>query len=415
MLLSVYDFSYRYTLEHHILPSQCMYTIILVFTLYAFYPQNGYDLLSTPHIADLQLWKTSGHFDFYHDDMFAHMDNAEKDQLQLKPMNCPFHCLVYKDGLKSYKDLPIRWAELGTVYRYERSGTLHGLMRARGFTQDDAHIFCLPSQLQEEIVGVLNLTENILNTFGFSKFEIMLSTRPKESIGSDDIWHLATEALRNALIAKNMPFTIDEQGGAFYGPKIDVKIEDALGRKWQCSTIQCDFNLPERFDLEYVDADQVKKRPIMLHRAIFGSLERFFGILIENTAADFPLWLAPVHVRLLPVTDEAFDFCKKVKTIGRSHGLRIEIDSSNNRISKQIRNAEMDKIPVMAIVGKQEVEAEELSIRLRGKGELGVPLPVGTLLELLQDVVVNKKSSVDIQSSIEHQHWGAAVMAGRMS
>jgi threonyl-tRNA synthetase len=355
--------------------------------------------LSTPHIADLGLWKTSGHYDFYREDMFSHMVNAEKDQMQLKPMNCPFHCLVYKEGLKSYKDLPIRWAELGTVYRYERSGTLHGLMRARGFTQDDAHIFCLPSQLEDEIVSVLDLTESILNAFGFSKFEIMLSTRPKDSIGSDEIWDLATDALRNSLNTKNMSFTIEEEGGAFYGPKIDVKIEDALGRKWQCSTIQCDFNLPERFDLEYVDADQSRKRPIMLHRAIFGSLERFFGILIENTAADFPLWLAPVHARLLPVTDEAMEYCKKLQILGRSYGLRIAIDTSNNRIAKQIRNAEMEKIPVMTIVGKKEVDTEELSVRIRGVGELEVPIPVTRLFGLLQDIVVNKRAYQEVDFS----------------
>lgn len=363
------------------------------------YVQSGYDLLSTPHIADLGLWKTSGHFDFYRDDMFSHMENAEKDQMQLKPMNCPFHCLVFKEGLKSYKDLPIRWAELGTVYRYERSGTLHGLMRARGFTQDDAHIFCLPSQLEDEIVGVLDLTENILNSFGFSKFEIMLSTRPKDSIGSDEIWDLATRALTNSLTKKKMKFTIDNGGGAFYGPKIDVKIEDALGRKWQCSTIQCDFNLPERFGLEYVDSDQSKKRPIMLHRAIFGSLERFFGILIENTAADFPMWLAPVHVRMLPVTDEAVEFCHKAKALGRTYGLRIEVDTSNNRISKQIRNAEMDKIPVMTVVGKKEVETGEVSIRVRGRGELGVAMPVHELFKQLKDIVVYKRAYQEAEFS----------------
>lgn len=368
--------------------------------------QSGYDLLSTPHIADLGLWKTSGHYDFYREDMFSHMDNEEKDQMQLKPMNCPFHCLVFKEGLKSYKELPIRWAELGTVYRYERSGTLHGLMRARGFTQDDAHIFCLPSQLEDEIIGVLNLTESILNAFGFSKFEIMLSTRPKESIGSDEIWSLATESLRHALDKKCMNYTVDDGGGAFYGPKIDVKIEDALGRKWQCSTIQCDFNLPERFDLEYVDSDQTRKRPIMLHRAIFGSLERFFGILIENTAADFPMWLAPVHARLLPVTDEAVEFCNKAKVLGRKYGLRIEVDLSNNRISKQIRNAEMDKIPVMSIVGKKEVDSGELSIRVRGKGELGLTMPMTKLFSLLQDVVDNKKSyqqALDLSDNVQVQ------------
>ena len=328
--------------------------------------------------------------------MFSHMDNKEKDQMQLKPMNCPFHCLVYKEGLKSYKDLPIRWAELGTVYRYERSGTLHGLMRARGFTQDDGHIFCLPSQLEDEIVGVLDLTESILNAFGFNKFDIMLSTRPTESIGSDDIWDLATHALEESLKRKNMTYAIDEGGGAFYGPKIDVKVEDALGRKWQCSTIQCDFNLPDRFDLEYVDSDQSRKRPIMLHRAIFGSLERFFGVLIESTAAEFPLWLAPVHARLLPVTTEALDYCNSVKSLGHKYGLRIEVDTSNNRIAKQVRNAEMDKIPIMSIIGKTEIASQELSVRLRGVGELENTIHVDNLLEQMQNMVINRTSLRDI-------------------
>merc|ERR1712070_1016171 len=228
------------------------------------------------------LWKTSGHFDFYQSDMFDQME-VENEQYQIKPMNCPFHVLVYKDEPHSYRDLPIRWAELGTVYRYERSGTLHGLFRVRGFTQDDAHIFCLPEQLEDEIVGVLDLIETILTKFGFDKYDIMLSTRPEKAVGSDDIWEAATVALRGALEKKGWDYGIDEGGGAFYGPKIDLKIRDAIGRTWQCSTVQCDFNLPDRFGLEYVDKDSSRQQPIMVHRAILGSVERFFGVLIEST------------------------------------------------------------------------------------------------------------------------------------
>jgi len=333
--------------------------------------RSGYELLYTPHIANIDLWKTSGHFDFYKNDMFKTMQ-VENAEYQIRPMNCPFHCLVYKDnGPRSYKELPIRWAELGTVYRYERSGALHGLFRVRGFTQDDAHIFCLPEQLEDEIVGVLDLTERILSKFGFDDFEVMLSTRPAESVGTDAIWDTATNSLIGALKRKGWDYSVDEGGGAFYGPKIDVKIQDAIGRKWQCSTIQADFNLPQRFGLEYITPDSEKKRPIMLHRAIFGSLERFFGILMENTVGDFPLWLAPTQLRLVPVVDSVLPYCEQIKTEAARVGVRVEIDKSGNRLPKQIRNAEIEKIPVMAIVGEKEVTSGELSIRLRKGGDLG--------------------------------------------
>ena len=253
---------------------------------------RGYELLYSPHVAKQELWKTSGHSDFYSENMYQPI-KVEEEMYQLKPMNCPFHIVVYQDGYYSYKDLPIRWAELGTVYRYERSGTMHGLFRVRGFTQDDAHIFCLPDQITSEIKGVLDLTEEILSTFGFKDFEVNLSTRPEKSVGDDSIWDTAESALKDALTLKGWDYIVDDGGGAFYGPKIDIKILDAIGRKWQCSTVQLDFNLPERFDLSYVDRDNVKQRPIMIHRAIFGSLERFFGILTENYAGEFPLWLPP--------------------------------------------------------------------------------------------------------------------------
>jgi len=302
--------------------------------------------------------------------MFKTME-VEDEQYQIKPMNCPFHCLMFKDTPKSYRDLPLRWAELGTVYRYERSGTLHGLFRVRGFTQDDAHIFCLPEQLEDEIVGVLNLVQQILTKFGFNKFDIMLSTRPAESVGSDEIWTKATAALVGALGRKSWSYSVDEGGGAFYGPKIDIKIQDAIGRKWQCSTIQCDFNLPERFALEYASADGSKQRPIMVHRAIFGSIERFFGVLIESSAGDFPLWLAPVQLRLLPVVDDVADYCNEVLALAKSRGIRAEIDNSGNRLAKQIRTAEQEKIPITAIVGLKERDERNLSLRTRKVGEVG--------------------------------------------
>lgn len=331
---------------------------------------EGYDIVYTPHIANLNLWKTSGHTDFYRDGMFQEMQ-VENEEYQIKPMNCPFHCLMYKDELRSYRDLPFRWGELGTVYRYERSGTLHGLMRVRGFTQDDAHIFCLPEQLQSEIVDVLTLTEQILTRFGFDQYEIMLSTRPEKSVGSDTIWDAATAALVGALDEKGWEYGIDEGGGAFYGPKIDLKIRDAIGRSWQCSTVQCDFNLPDRFGLEYVSAEGKRERPIMVHRAIFGSIERFFGILVENTAGDFPFWLAPTQLKLLPVTDAVFDFCKEVSKKAAKMGLRVEVDRGTERLGKQIRNAEKGRIPIMAVVGMKEMESGSLAVRSRKLGDLG--------------------------------------------
>ena len=331
---------------------------------------SGYELLYTPHIANLDLWKTSGHYDFYRESMFDQME-IEAQQYQIKPMNCPFHVLTYQHRLHSYRELPIRWAELGTVYRYERSGTLHGLMRVRGFTQDDAHIFCLPDQVADEILGVLNLTEQILSDFGFADYEVNLSTRPPKSVGTDEIWQLATDALVQALDRKHWAYATDEGGGAFYGPKIDIKIRDAIGRLWQCSTIQVDFNLPERFGMEYVAADGSRQRPIMIHRAIFGSLERFFGILIENYAGDFPLWLAPIQLRLLPVSDEQRDYTQKIAQQVQQTGYRVEMDRSGDRLGKQIRNAELAKIPVVAIVGKKEVETQTVSVRTRKDGEIG--------------------------------------------
>ncbi len=330
----------------------------------------GYELLYTPHVADISLWRTSGHLDFYAESMFGPMPVDEREY-QLKPMNCPFHVLTYASRLRSYRELPIRWAELGTVYRYERPGVMHGLMRVRGFTQDDAHIFCLPDQIGDEILGVLNLTEAILSTFDFRNYQINLSTRPEKSIGDDAVWELATAGLIEALDRKGWSYSVDEGGGAFYGPKIDLKIEDAIGRLWQCSTVQLDFNLPERFDLHYVAADGSRQRPIMIHRAIFGSLERFFGIMTENYAGDFPFWLAPEPIRLLPVTDEVLPWAEALQTELRAAGVQAGIDRSGDRLGKLIRNGEQQKIPVLAIIGAQEAAEDAISLRSRRQGDLG--------------------------------------------
>ena len=333
--------------------------------------EGEYELLYTPHVADISLWKTSGHLDFYAESMFGPMEVDER-QYQLKPMNCPFHVLTYASKLRSYRELPIRWAELGTVYRYERPGVMHGLMRVRGFTQDDAHVFCLPEQISDEILRILNLTERILSTFDFSNYEINLSTKPDKAIGDDAVWELATKGLIEALERKGWDYKIDEGGGAFYGPKIDLKIEDAIGRMWQCSTIQLDFNLPERFGLDYIAADGSKQRPIMIHRAIFGSLERFFGIMTENYAGDFPFWLAPEQIRLLPVTDEVLGYAEELQNKLKAAGIRASIDRSGDRLGKLIRTGEQMKIPVLAVIGAKEAEKGAASLRSRRDGDLGL-------------------------------------------
>lgn len=287
-----------------------------------------------------------------------------------------------------HNELLVPFHEFTNQTRYERSGTLHGLFRVRGFTQDDAHIFCLPEQLEDEIVGVLDLTETILTKFGFDKYDIMLSTRPEKAVGSDEIWDAATVALRGALEKKGWDYGIDEGGGAFYGPKIDVKIRDAIGRQWQCSTIQCDFNLPERFGLEYKSSEGTTERPIMVHRAIFGSLERFFGILTENCAGDFPFWIAPVQLKLLPVTDAVQDYCYEIAAKAKKAGIRIEVDRGNERLAKQIRNAEQQRVPIMAVVGMKEMESGKLAIRSRKLGDLG-SFGVDELLDELSTCVEN--------------------------
>ncbi|MFA7496678.1 MAG: threonine--tRNA ligase [Acidithiobacillus sp.] len=332
--------------------------------------EDGYELLFTPHIAHEQLWFTSGHKDFYAESMFDPMQD-EGQPYQLKPMNCPFHILIYKDKLRSYRDLPLRWAELGTVYRHEMSGALHGLMRVRGFTQDDAHVFCRPDQIEAEIGGVLALVQKILGTFGFDHYEINLSTRPEHAVGSDEIWEIATQALRGALERAGLDYQVDAGGGAFYGPKIDLKIQDAIGRKWQCSTIQLDFNLPERFGMEYVAEDGSRQVPIMVHRAIFGSVERFFGVLIEHYEGKFPLWLAPVQAVVLPISEHYAKYAESVTEAVAQCGIRVETDLRNEKIGYKIRAHTLRRVPFMLVVGEREQEAGTVSVRDRNGQDLG--------------------------------------------
>ncbi len=358
---------------------------------------DGYELLYTPHVADISLWKTSGHLDFYAESMFGPMQVDEREY-QLRPMNCPFHVLTYASTLRSYRELPIRWAELGTVYRYERPGVMHGLMRVRGFTQDDAHVFCLPEQIGDEILRVLNLTETILSAFDFKTYEINLSTRPEKSIGDDAVWDLATKGLIDALDRKGWSYKIDGGGGAFYGPKIDLKIEDAIGRMWQCSTIQLDFNLPERFDLSYVAADGSRQRPIMIHRAIFGSLERFFGIMTENYAGDFPFWLAPEQVRLLPVTDEVVPYAEELLTRLKAAGIRASLDRSGDRLGKLIRTGEQQKIPVLGVIGAKEADDDAVSLRSRRDGDLG-RVAINSLLEACQEANQTRAARLNLPAA----------------
>ena len=326
--------------------------------------RHDYELLYTPHIARQDLWKTSGHLDFYSENMYSPMD-IDEVKYQLKPMNCPFHIGVYSSRKRSYREFPLRWCELGTVYRYERAGALHGLLRVRGFTQDDAHIFCRPDQLEEEIFNILELNLHILKTFGFVDYDIYLSTRPEKYVGSDENWQRATDALKLALEKKSLEFMIDPGEGVFYGPKIDIKIKDILGRAWQCSTIQVDFNLPERFEMSYTGADNNEHQPIMIHRALMGSLERFIGVLIEHYAGVFPLWFAPVQARILNITDDQADYCQGVYEQLRKAGIRIEKDVRNEKLNYKIREAQLAKIPYMLIVGDKEKENGTVTVRLR--------------------------------------------------
>ena len=344
--------------------------------------ERGYDLVFTPHVMRLHLWETSGHANFYRENMFAPME-VEDAPYQLKPMNCPGHILIYRSRLRSYRELPMRLAELGTVYRYERSGVLHGLLRVRGFTQDDAHIFCTPDQIESEVEACIDFAKATLSTFGFEKFKIELSARdpahPENYAGTVEDWQRAEGALLSTLERLGLPFTRMEGEAVFYGPKIDVKLIDAIGRPWQLTTVQFDFNLPRRFGLEYVGEDGARHQPLMVHRALWGSVERFFGILIEHYAGAFPLWLAPVQARVIPVSAKAMDYARQVRDRLRAAGLRGELDERDERLQAKIRDAQLEKVPYMLVVGPKEAQSGSVAVRHRVRGDLG-PQPLDTLI-----------------------------------
>ena len=354
---------------------------------------RGYDLVFTPHIMRFDLWKTSGHANFYKENMFGQME-VEKDDYQLKPMNCPGHILIYKSKLRSYRDLPVRLAELGTVYRYERSGVLHGLLRVRGFTQDDAHIFCMPEQIEAEVEACMEFAYAVMKNFGFDKFEVELSDwdpkHPENYPGKAEDWQHASDALASVMNRMKIPYKRMVGEGAFYGPKIDVKLIDAIGRPWQLTTVQFDFNLPARFELEYVGVDGARHQPLMVHRALLGSVERFFGILIEHYAGAFPLWLAPTQVEICPVSEKVADYAKHLYETLKSNGIRVHLDDRNEKLPAKIRDAQLQKIPYMLVVGPKEAEASTVSVRHRSKGDLGArPIP---------DLITALKQEIDSRS-----------------
>ncbi len=348
----------------------------------------GYEFVITPHIGRATLWETSGHLDFYKENMYAPIE-IEGQQFYLKPMNCPFHVSIYKSRTRSYRDLPLRWAEWGTVYRFERSGVLHGLTRVRGFTQDDAHLFCRPDQMPEEIDKVLGFCLHILRSFGFDSFNAYLSTRPAKRVGPDAMWEAAERALEAALQRAGIPYQVDEGGGAFYGPKIDLKVYDALEREWQLSTIQFDFNLPERFDLSYIGEDGKEYRPYMIHRALMGSLERFFGVLIEHFAGAFPVWLSPVQVTVIPIADRHNDVARAVAERLKAAGLRVAVDDSSDRMNAKIRNAQLLKVPYMLVIGDQEAQNGTVSLRKRD-GTRQDQMPVEQFIALAADRIARR-------------------------
>jgi threonyl-tRNA synthetase len=351
--------------------------------------ENGYGILRTPHIGNLKLWQTSGHWDFYRENMYSPLD-IEKEKYVLKPMNCPFHIKIYKSELRSYRDLPIRWAELGTVYRYEKSGVLHGLTRVRGFTQDDAHVFCTPEQQSKEVIKTLKFGLKFFKAFGFKKYDIYLSTRPKKYIGSLKAWKKATNSLEYALKKMKLKYQVDPEGGVFYGPKIDIKIRDSLGRAWQCTTIQIDFNLPERFKMTYIDKSGRKKQPIMIHRALLGSLERFIGVLIENCAGNFPLWLSPIQILVIPIGAKHEKYAQKIKEELKTNNFRVELKDKNETVSKKIREGEVQKIPYMLVVGDKEIKEKSVRIRQRKKGDIGTTKLDGFIKKALLELEKKK-------------------------
>ncbi len=347
--------------------------------------KGDYKILYSPHIAKLNLWQRSGHWDFYRENMYSPME-IEGIEYELKPMNCPFHVSVYKSSLRSYRELPIRYAELGTVYRYERSGVLHGLLRVRGFTQDDAHIFCREDQIEDEILRVLDFTLFILRTFGFENYDIYLSTRPEKYVGSPENWERATNALKGALDMKGLAYEIDPGEGVFYGPKIDIKVKDSLGRPWQCSTIQVDFNNPERFDITYRGSDGKEHRIIMIHRALMGSLERFFGILIEHYAGAFPLWLAPVQIGILTIAERHADYASEFADRLKAEGIRVETNVENEKIGHKIRKATIRKVPYLVIIGDKEVSEQKVTVRKRNGENIG-PFTEAEFLNMIKEEI----------------------------
>jgi len=332
---------------------------------------NGYEIIRSPHVGRIKLWQTSGHTNFYKENMFGPME-VEGDKYLIKPMNCPFHMKIYKTQTRSYRDLPIRWAELGTVYRYERSGVLHGLVRVRGFTQDDAHIICTPQQLADEVMRAVKFGIKLLKTFGFKEYGIYLATRPKDFVGTVKNWEKAIDTLKFVLNKLKLKYQVDEGGGVFYGPKIDIKIKDSLGREWQCTTVQFDFNLPEKFDLVYIDDKGKKQRPYMVHRALLGSLERFVGVLLEHYAGTLPFWLSPVQIYVIPVGSRHEKYAKQIGKDLTEKGFRIKVKDENETVSKKIRAGEMQKIPYMLVVGDAEQKAKSVRVRTREKGDIGM-------------------------------------------
>ena len=351
--------------------------------------REGYEWVVTPHIGNLNLWKTSGHWELYRENMYSPIKIDEEEYL-LKPMNCPFHVKVYKSKIRSYKDLPIKYAEFGTVYRYERSGTLHGLTRVRGFTQDDAHIWCTPEQLAKEVEKLVKHALKILRMFGFKEYNIYLATRPEKFAGTEKMWKKAMAVLRYVLRKRKLKYQIDPGGGVFYGPKIDIKIKDCLGREWQCTTIQVDFNLPERFDLTYVDRKGKKRRPIMIHRALLGSIERFIGVLLENTGGALPLWLSPEQIWIIPVGSRHKKYAREIGSRLKVLGFRTRIRDENETVSKKIREGEIQKIPYMLVVGDKEMEAETVRVRQRQKGDIG-EMKLTEFIEKVKKEIEKKK------------------------
>ena len=358
--------------------------------------KNGYELLYTPHLGKSWLWQTSGHLGFYNESMYSPMEVDENDYY-IKPMNCPFHIMIYKTDIRSYRDLPLRWAELGTVYRYEKSGALHGLLRVRGFTQDDAHIICTHEQVDTEILEILKFSIDMWNLFGFKKIKAYVSTKPSKAVGDDLMWEKATNSITQALKTQNMKYEVDEGGGAFYGPKIDLKIEDAIGREWQMTTIQFDFNLPERFNMSYIDSNGEAQRPYMIHRAIFGSLERFFAVITEHFAGAFPLWLAPNQVRVLGVSDKHTDYVNEIEKSLKEYDFRVDTDTRHESVGKKIREGRLARIPYLVVIGDKELENRDkkmMTVRNRDTQEQR-EISLKDFIEILREQDTKKLLKLD--------------------